>query len=130
MGYEIFASKFPKLYGFFYKLTDRNYINKSNTFIFLPIIKKLSSYIDKEKPDIIIGTHPFTVDIIAYLKSKGLTIPFISVITDFNWINRLQQIKKNKKSIPNLTEISESILEVFYYMYLLILMNGNKIKKI
>lgn len=38
-----------------------------------------------------------------------------SVITDFNWINRLQQIKKNKKSIPNLTEISESILEVFYY---------------
>ena len=38
-----------------------------------------------------------------------------SVITDFNWINRLQQIKKNKKSIPNLTEISENILEVFYY---------------
>ena len=33
-GYEILASKFPKLYGFFYKLTDRNYINKSNTFIF------------------------------------------------------------------------------------------------
>ena len=30
-----------------------------------------------------------------------------SVITDFNWINRLQQIKKNKKSIPNLSEISE-----------------------
>lgn len=38
-----------------------------------------------------------------------------SVITDFNWINRLQQIKKNKKSIPNLTEISENILEIFYY---------------
>lgn len=38
-----------------------------------------------------------------------------SVITDFNWINRLQQIKKNKKSIPNLSEISENILEVFYY---------------
>ncbi len=83
LGYQIFASKFPKLYGFFYKLTDRNYINKSNTFIFLPIIKKLSSYINREKPDIIIGTHPFTVDMVTYLKSKGLNIPFISVITDF-----------------------------------------------
>lgn len=93
MGYEIFASKFPKLYGFFYKLTDKNYINTSNTFLFLPIIKKLSSYIDKEKPDIIIGTHPFTVDIITYLKSRGLNIPFISVITDFKahytYINNL-----------------------------------------
>ena len=83
LGYQIFASKFPKLYGFFYKLTARNYINKSNTFIFLPIIKKLSSYINREKPDIIIGTHPFTVDMVTYLKSKGLNIPFISVITDF-----------------------------------------------
>lgn len=94
MGYEIFASTFPKIYGFFYNLTDRNYINKSNVFIFLPVIKKLSAYIAKEKPDIIIGTHPFTVDIIAYLKSKKkIDIPFISVITDFKahytYINNL-----------------------------------------
>lgn len=83
IGYEIFASKFPKSYGLFYKLTDKNYINKSNIFIFLPIIKKLSSYINKEKPDVIIGTHPFTVDMITYLKGKGLNTPFVSVITDF-----------------------------------------------
>lgn len=38
------------------------------------------------------------------------------IINDFEWINRLKStIKKNKKSIPNLTEISENILEVFYY---------------
>lgn len=37
-------------------------------------------------------------------------------INDFEWINRLKNtIKKVKKSIPNLTEISESILEMFYY---------------
>lgn len=83
LGYKIFASKFPKFYGFFYKLTDKNYINKSNILIFLPIIAKLSAYIKKEKPDILIGTHPFTVDMICYLKSKGLNVPFISVITDF-----------------------------------------------
>ncbi len=37
-------------------------------------------------------------------------------INDFEWINRLKNtIKKSKKSIPNLTEISENILEIFYY---------------
>ena len=83
MGYEVFASKFPKLYGFFYNLTDKRYVNKSSTLVFLPVIRKLLRYIEKTDPDIIIGTHPFTVDMISYLKSKGLNIPFISVITDF-----------------------------------------------
>ena len=83
MGYEIFASKFPNLYGFFYNITDKKYINKSSTLVFLPIIEKLSKYIKEVNPDIIIGTHPFSVDMISYLKEKGLNIPFISVITDF-----------------------------------------------
>lgn len=38
-----------------------------------------------------------------------------SVITDFNWINKLNNIKRNKKSVPNLTTINENILEIFYY---------------
>lgn len=37
-------------------------------------------------------------------------------INDFEWIKRLKNTsKKVKKSIPNLTEISENILEMFYY---------------
>ena len=37
-------------------------------------------------------------------------------INDFEWLNRLKNTqKKNKKSIPQLTCISESVLDVFYY---------------
>lgn len=40
----------------------------------------------------------------------------ITQINDFEWLNRLKNIKRNKKSIPNLTEISETILEIFCYI--------------
>ena len=83
MGYEIFASLFPKTYGFFYKLTDNNFSNKVTFSFFFNVQRKLLKLIEKENPDIIIATHPFTVNIICKLKAKGLNIPFISVVTDF-----------------------------------------------
>lgn len=82
-GYEFSALKLPHIYGFFYKLTDNKYINNLNNFLFFNVIWKLSKFIEKEKPDLIIGTHPFTVNIIDKLKRKGMSIPFISVVTDF-----------------------------------------------
>ena len=36
------------------------------------------------------------------------------LINDFDWINRLN-IKKNKKAIPELREINENVLDIFYY---------------
>ena len=36
-------------------------------------------------------------------------------ITDFEWINRLKAVQKGKREIPNLSEINENILDVFYY---------------
>ncbi|MBE6049278.1 MAG: glycosyltransferase [Clostridium sp.] len=82
-GYEIFASLLPKTYGFFYKLTDNNLSNKITFSFFFNVQRKLSKLIENEEPDIIIATHPFTVNIICKLKAKGLDIPFISVVTDF-----------------------------------------------
>ena len=38
-----------------------------------------------------------------------------SIINDFDWINKFKNLKKTKKSIPNLSEINENILEIFYY---------------
>ena len=40
---------------------------------------------------------------------------FEQPISDFEWINRLKAVKKNKRSIPTLSEINEEILEIFYY---------------
>lgn len=82
-GYEITASKFPAIYGFFYSATDNNFLNKLLRVIFNKNSKKLLKYIDSIKPDLIIGTHPLTVNIISKLKGKGMNIPFISVVTDF-----------------------------------------------
>lgn len=82
-GYEISASRFPSIYGWFYKLTDSNYINRLNSLLFANATRKLSKLIKKEKPDLIIGTHPFIVNIITDLKKRGLKTPFLSVVTDF-----------------------------------------------
>jgi len=82
-GYEITASKFPSIYGFFYRLTDNNFLNKILRLIFAQNSKKLLKFIESINPDIIIGTHPLTVNIISKLKGTGMNIPFISVVTDF-----------------------------------------------
>ena len=82
-GYEVSAMSFPGFYGFFYKLTNIRCINSLTNILFLFVRKRLAKLIDKEKPDIIIATHPLSVCIVNKLKKKGLNIPFISVVTDF-----------------------------------------------
>lgn len=82
-GYEIFATRFPKLYGLFYNLTNRILTNKLLNLIFYFTCKKILRIIQLEKPDIIIGTHAFTTNILHLLRKKGCNIPFISVVTDF-----------------------------------------------
>jgi processive 1,2-diacylglycerol beta-glucosyltransferase len=82
-SYEFSASTFPHIYGFFYKLTDNKYINRLASIFFLSVALKLSKFIKKEKPDLIIGTHPFTVNIIDMLKRWGMSTPFMAVVTDF-----------------------------------------------
>ena len=82
-GYEISASKLPKVYGICYKLTDSKLNNKFLSLVFYSTAKKLNSLINSVKPDIIIGTHPFAVNIVTKLKKTGLQVPFISIVTDF-----------------------------------------------
>lgn len=82
-GYEITASRFPAIYGFIYNVTDNNFFNKILQIIFSKNSNKLLNLIKSIKPDLIIGTHPLTVNIISKLKIKGMNTPFISVVTDF-----------------------------------------------
>lgn len=82
-GYEISASFFPKTYGFAYKLTDTSFTNKLLSMVFLFTKNKLLKLIHSEKPDIILLTHPFAVNIMGSLKKQGLNIPVISIVTDF-----------------------------------------------
>ncbi len=82
-GYEVLASIFPKLYGISYKLTDGPLNNKLLSLLFLFTNKKVLKLINKIKPDVILLTHPYAVNIIGTLKRKGLNIPAISIVTDF-----------------------------------------------
>lgn len=84
LGYEILASKLPGIYGWFYNFTDNKNTNKLLKIIFTFTTKKLLKSIKTINPDIIIGTHPLSVNLIVHLKkSHKLSIPFISIVTDF-----------------------------------------------
>jgi len=84
-GYRLLATNTPKLYGELYKIANLKRMNDSvsNTIIYL-IRGKLYRKIMEFDPDIIVGTHPFIVDLICSMKKVyGLYIPFISFVTDF-----------------------------------------------
>lgn len=82
-GYDFFASKFPKIYGFTYKITD-NYLSVIGLNVCYTFTKrKIKNLIDSLKPDFIIATHPFVVPLLGSLKRNGLNIPIMSIVTDF-----------------------------------------------
>ncbi|WP_040210606.1 MGDG synthase family glycosyltransferase [Clostridium polynesiense] len=83
-GYELLVSKTPKVYGGIYKITNFAKINSSLKLAFMHTENKVYYYITQCSPDIIIGTHPLSVNIISSLKKhKLIDIPFISIVTDF-----------------------------------------------
>lgn len=83
IGYEILASKFPKTYGYFYNLTDKNLTNKLLKIPFLFTKKKVLKLINEINPNVIVATHSLSVNIISDLKKHGLKTPYISIVTDF-----------------------------------------------
>lgn len=84
-GHSIICSTLPYIYKGLYKYYNNKEVDSKISDYALKIFeKKIYKEILKESPDLIIGTHAFIVLIICKLKKKGyLSIPFISVITDF-----------------------------------------------
>lgn len=82
----------PEIWGYFYE-RERN---RKKATVVKKMIQMGASFIlreivEREKPDIIVSTHPFPCCVASRLKSKGLSIPVVAVITDFDvhgfWIN-------------------------------------------
>lgn len=85
-GYNLLYSRFPNVYGGLYKVSnsmERNFkLLKYGTKVFEKNVYKV---LMNTTPDLIIGTHPFIVEVISMMKEKRrINLPFISVITDFN----------------------------------------------
>ncbi len=84
-GYRLLATNLPKMYGKLYKITDKKKLNSGFTKLFARIHRnKIHRLIQNYRPNLIIGTHPLTVSLVADLKKRGIIdVPFISVITDY-----------------------------------------------
>ncbi|SHJ47109.1 MGDG synthase family glycosyltransferase [Paramaledivibacter caminithermalis] len=84
-GYSIICSNMPYIYKGLYKYYNNKELDSGISNYGLKIFeKKIYKKIIKESPVLIVGTHAFIVEIICKLKKKeNLSIPFISVITDF-----------------------------------------------
>lgn len=84
-GYHFMATKIPKIYGRFYRITDRKNlmyktVMKSNTMM----AKKLLDTINTQKPDVVLICHPFVTTMISRLKKRGLVdVKAIGIITDY-----------------------------------------------
>lgn len=81
-GYELSASTFPEIYGYFYKITNYPIINSLIHKVFYFIRKKLFNIVSKENPDIVLVTHPFAVNLAVSIKEK-FNIPALVIVTDF-----------------------------------------------
>lgn len=84
-GYEILSTNLPVVYRGIYKYSNNKQVNaRISKYITKLFEKRVYKAIKETNPKLIIGTHPFIVNVICKLKEKGkLKIPFISVITDF-----------------------------------------------
>lgn len=85
----------PFIYGLVYDSTDKEPPTRWSRALyekFYFAFYKLYNIISEFKPDIVIGTHPSPVDMVAQLKKRGnINVPIISIVTDFTihpyWIN-------------------------------------------
>ena len=85
-GYIYMVRNTPNFYGNIYNNADKNdnTINKTVEITTSVLSTKLLPLIDEFKPDIMVSTHPFAIEIVATLKARGLiNKPLISIITDF-----------------------------------------------
>lgn len=109
-GYHFLATKTPKMFGHFYRRTNKDsslsnlVLNFSNTFS-----QKLMPLLNREKPDVIISTHPFVTEMVSHLKSvNAISAPLICLMTDYGphkaWIagNVDAYVVSSKDMIPEM----------------------------
>ncbi len=92
-GYGFLIKYFPLVWFLLYKLFSNRFFCNSLLFQHLLIFGKFIRKIKAEKPEVVITTHFFASQLVAYLKRKGfISSKLITIITDFGvhrfWVNR------------------------------------------
>lgn len=84
-GYLNTVRKTPQIYGMLYEMSESG----ENTHDFTKNVMRLLSYkiqlfIKEFKPDVIVCTHPFPLQMMSVLKKKKkLSIPVVAIMTDY-----------------------------------------------
>ncbi|OCN01793.1 MGDG synthase family glycosyltransferase [Caproicibacter fermentans] len=84
-GYHFLATKTPKVFGQLYRKTNEESLLSTLVSRFSGAFSlKLVPLLERERPDVIISTHPFATEMISHLKWAGaVTAPLICLMTDY-----------------------------------------------
>lgn len=83
-AYREMAKKAPKLWGKVYSGSEKGLLSKISKDSNKLMAKKLLKLIQEKDPDYIISTHPFSSQMVSFLKKKGLlNCKLATIMTDF-----------------------------------------------
>ncbi len=83
-AYKEMARKAPNLWGKVYSNSQKGILGHLSSRSNKMMAIKLKHLVQDEKPDLVISTHPFSSQMISYLKRKGkINCKLVTVLTDF-----------------------------------------------
>ena len=83
-AYREMAKKVPRLWGKVYSGSEKGLLSKISKDSNKLMARKLNHLLQEKKPDLIISTHPFSSQMVSYLKRKGkLNCTLATIMTDF-----------------------------------------------
>ena len=83
-AYREMAKKTPKLWGKVYSGSEKGLLSKISKDSNKLMARKLNHLLQEKKPDLVISTHPFSSQMVSYLKKKEkLNCTLATIMTDF-----------------------------------------------
>ena len=83
-AYQEMAKKAPRLWGKVYTASEKGLLSKISKDSNKLMARKLNHLLQEKQPDLVISTHPFSSQMVSYLKKKGkLNCSLATIMTDF-----------------------------------------------
>lgn len=83
-AYKWMAKKAPGLWGRIYANSQKGFFSYISIKANKMMAPKLQKLIEKEKPDVVVSTHPFSSQMINYLRKQGkVSCELVTILTDF-----------------------------------------------
>lgn len=83
-AYNKMAKDAPKLWGKIYAKSQRGILGGISTSANKLMSSKINKLLKQTNPDIVVSTHPFSSQMVSYLKQKGkISCKLVTVLTDF-----------------------------------------------